>query len=123
MTASVAQHAGLTLDRWARFTWDQRILSIAADANRALRSLEESREASAASGYERMLNMLELTLALADTPGRRRETARLREHVAELFWTLAETAQPERVRRHRSMMRALLGLSRDGVAQISALGL
>ena len=114
--SSPAHHSALSSQRWARFSWDQRILSIAAEANRGLKEVQAGRGDSARSSYERILALLELTAGLERGLGRLREITRLKEFVAGLF--IAERLDPVD---HKAMMRSLLQMSPQGLAQIKLL--
>lgn len=109
-------HSGLSAERWARFSWDQRILSIAAEANRGLKDVEAGRNDSARFSYERILALLELTAGLERGLGRLKEITRLKEFVAGLF-----VAERLDVADHKAMMRSLLQMSPLGLTQIELL--
>ena len=98
-----SNHSGLSRERWARFSWDEQILSIGAEAHRCLKDLKAGRPAAARLSYERILALLELTAALEPGLGRLKETTRLKEFVAGLF-----IAEPLEVVPHEAMMRSLL---------------
>ncbi len=114
--SSPAHHAALSAQRWARFSWDQQILSIAAEANRGLKDVRAGRSDSARSSYERVLTLLELTAGLASGAGRLKEITRLKEFTAGLF-----IAQRLDLADHQAMMRSLLQMSPQGLAQIQLL--
>ena len=114
--SSLSNHAGLSEERWARFSWDQRILSMGAEANRCLKDVKAGRTESARSGYERILALLELTAGSERGMGRLREITRLKEFVAGLF--IAERME---VASHEAMMRSLLQMSPMGLTQIRLL--
>ena len=62
------QHAGLSPDPWARFSFDQQILMIGNEMNRSLQMLINGACEHARRGYERVLQLIDLTVATASTP-------------------------------------------------------
>ena len=113
----MTQHAGLTLDRWARFTHPQRVLMIANEMNRAGRLTGAGDTASRRLAYERILRLADLTIAVAERRSVRRELLRWRDLVATLY--LEDGARPED---HRMAFRALLQQTPESALQINALG-
>ena len=111
-----AQHAGLSLDRWAAFSFDQQILMIGNEMNRAS-SFSADRGAwdHARRGYERVLQLVDLTVT-ALTPTRRRELLRWRELVAALYIG----SEPDRTA-HRRAFRCLLQFTPVASRQIEPL--
>ena len=114
----MTQHSGLTVERWRDFSEAQRILMIGNEMNRAGRLMGAADHASRQLAYERVLRLVDLTVAVAGRRASRRELLRWRDLVAELY--LDETPQPER---HRAAFRTLLRHTPASAAQVAALGL
>ena len=112
----MTQHEGLTPERWARFSHPQRVLMIANEMNRASRLLEDSNSASRRLSYERVLRLVDLTVAVAERRAVRRELLRWRDLVAVLY--LDDNAQPDA---HRAAFKALLQQTPDSAGQINYL--
>ena len=81
----MTQHASLTPERWARFDLDQQILMIANEMNRAASLLAPENRPSLQRTYERVLRLVDLTIATRSRRGLRRELLRWRDLVAELY--------------------------------------
>ena len=81
----MTQHASLTPERWARFDLDQQILMIANDMNRASRLLGPEDRDSLQRTYERVLRLVDLTVATQPRRGLRRELLRWRDLIAALY--------------------------------------
>lgn len=113
----MTQHANLTTERWGRFQHSQRVLMIANEMNRATRLMEHSDVTSRRLAYERVLRLVDLTVAVAERPSVRRELLRWRDLVAVLF--VEEAARPDA---HRAALRVLLQQTPTSAAQISYLG-
>lgn len=111
----MTQHASLSTERWRQFTPDQRLLMIANEMLRVSSSFAPEHADSRQLGYERVLRLADLSIALTERRGLRRELLRWRDLVAELF--LGE-ADPEG---HARVFRALLLLSPAGAGQLRAL--
>ena len=95
------QHASLAPERWARFSLDQQILMIGNEMNRAGKLLDDAPRRLRA--YERVLNLLDLTVATQDRAPLLRELLRWRDLIAALFLS------PEGDReRHEAAFRCLL---------------
>jgi len=107
----VKQHAAMTEERWSRFDLDRQVLMIANEMNRTTRLLADADPQPRRRGYERILRLTDLTIALAPRRTFRREMLRWRDLIAALY--MADTAQPDQ---HRSAFRVLL-LSRPVAAQ------
>jgi hypothetical protein len=113
----MTQHAGLTTKRWGQFPHFQRVLMIANEMNRATRLMGHGDVASRRLAYERVLRLVDLTVAVAERRSVRHELLRWRDLVAAMF--LEEAAQPDA---HRAALRALLQQTPTSAAQISYLG-
>ena len=107
------QHAGMTPERWARFDRDQQILMIANEMNRAKGLLGPQDRDSLRRGYERVLRLLDLTVATRPGRGLRRELLRWRDLVAALY--VAPAPEPQA---HLQAFRALLQLTPAAAKQI-----
>ena len=81
------QHAGLTGARWARFSRDQQVLMIANEMNRARQLLRPEDAELRLQSYERVLRLVDLTVAAQGKPTFRRELLRWRDLVAEMYVT------------------------------------
>ena len=81
----MTQHASLTPERWGRFTLDQQILMIANEMNRASRLLGDEDLGSLRRACERVLRLVDLTVAVQTRRGLRRELLRWRDLVAALY--------------------------------------
>jgi len=113
----MTQHAGLTTDRWRQFEHPQRVLMIANEMSRATRLMGHEDAGSRRLAYERVLRLLDLTVAVAERRSVRRELLRWRDLAAALY--LDDAAQPDA---HRAALRALLQQTPDSASQISYLG-
>lgn len=113
----MTQHSGLTIERWRSFAPAQQLLMIANEMNRVSSSLEPEYEASRLRGYERVLALTDLSIEAAERRALRKELLRWRDLVAHLYATKPDPAA------HAAAFRALLSLSREGRAQLVALGI
>lgn len=109
----MTQHASLTPERWARFDLGQQILMIGNEMNRASGLLDPASLPSLRRSYERVLRLVDLTIATRTRPGLRRELLRWRDLVAELY----VVPRPER-RSHAAAFRCLLQLHPTAAKQI-----
>jgi hypothetical protein len=107
------QHSALTAERWARFTFAQQILSIAAEMLRANSALIPERRAALCNGYERVLRLVDLSIECTDRRGRRRELLLWRDLIAELY--VAPTPDPQA---HGAALRVLLLFTPESAKQI-----
>jgi len=105
------QHAGLTLERWQRFSLDQQLLMIANEMSRASKALELGKIESLQASYERALRLVELTAAGPMRRTFRRELLRWRGVLAELF------LEPGRADQHEIALASLLLFSPATAAQ------
>jgi hypothetical protein len=97
------QHAGLTEERWASFPLDRQILMIANEMHRASKLMTDADTPSRRLAYERVLRLVDLTVAVNDRPALRRELLRWRDLIAALH--AAAEPDPEA---HRALLRSLL---------------
>jgi hypothetical protein len=109
----MTQHASLTPDRWARYSLDQQVLMIANEMQRASGLLDPDRRSSLQLAYERILRLVDLTVAVQTRRSFRRELLRWRDLVAALY--LQGPADPDA---HREAFRSLLYLRPEAARQI-----
>ena len=109
----MTQHAGLTAERWSRFDLDRQILMIANEMNRASRLVGLDDRASLRRTYERVLRLVDLTVATRPRRGLRRELLRWRDLVAALYIS----SEPKAVE-HRQAFRCLLQFTPTAAKQI-----
>lgn len=114
----MTQHSGLTAERWRRFPLAQRILMIGNEMNRAASLMAPADHASRRLAYERVLRLVDLTVAVSERRSSRRELLRWRDVVCELY--VDERPRPDR---HRAALRVLLRHTPGSAAQVAALGL
>ena len=109
----MTQHASLSPERWARFDLDRQILMIANEMNRASGLLRAEDRPSLQRAYERVLRLVDLTVATRPRRGLRRELLRWRDLVAALY--VAPAPEPEA---HATAFRALLRFTPAASKQI-----
>ena len=109
----MTQHASLTPERWARFDLDRQILMIANEMNRASGLLAPESLDSLRRTYERVLRLVDLTVATRSRRGLRRELLRWRDLVAALY--VAPRVSPEP---HAAAFRCLLQLTPTAAKQL-----
>jgi hypothetical protein len=112
----VTQHAALSLDRWRRFDRGQQVLMIANEMLRTSRRMAHEDAEARRLGYERVLNLTDLTIAATDHRSFRRELWRWRDVAAELY--LEALPHPER---HAQALRTLLRLEVGAAKQVALL--
>src|SRR5207244_12394476 len=110
------QHAGLSPERWAAFSLDQQVLMIANEMNRAAKLMAPADRERLRSAYERILQLADLTVQVADRTALRRELLRWRDLVAGLY-----VAAPRRPRSHATALRALLRMTAEPSKQLPLL--
>jgi hypothetical protein len=110
------QHAGLSPDRWAAFSFAQQVLMIGNEMNRCLYHLGLQAWDRARPAYERVLQLVDLTVGLPLTRSRRRELLRWRELVASLYLD----DHPSRDA-HVDAFRCLLRMTSESSRQIAEL--
>jgi hypothetical protein len=114
----VTQHAGLTEERWKRFTLPQQILQIGAEMQRARSLFGPSEGTLLRDCYERALRLTDLTVRVQSNRSLRRELARWRGVVAELY--LRDRPDTDA---HVEAFRALLLLNGESATQLPYLDL
>ena len=112
----MASHAGLSPERWAAFSLDQQVLMIANEMNRAAKLMAPTDHERLRSAYERVLQLIDLTVRSAVRPALRRELLRWRDLVATLY--IAPAADPAA---HATAFRALLRLTPEASKQLPLL--
>jgi len=110
------QHAGLSPDRWASFTFAQQVLMIGNEMNRGLSHLGLMAWGRARPSYERVLQLVDLTVGLPLARSRRRELLRWRDLVAALY--LDDTPSLDA---HVAAFRCLLRMTPESSRQIGEL--
>lgn len=109
----MTQHASLTPERWARFDVDHQILMIANEMNRASGLFAPESAPSLLKTYERVLRLVDLTVATRRRRGLRRELLRWRDLVAALY----VDPQPA-LESHAAAFRCLLQLTPVAAKQL-----
>ena len=109
----MAQHAGLSLERWRGYPRGQQILMIANEMNRASKLLGPGDRERLRGTYERILALTDLTIQVSESRSLRRELLRWRDLVAEQY--IAPEADPPA---HAAIFRALLQLHPEAWAQL-----
>ena len=109
----MTQHAGLTPESWSRFDLDRQILMIANEMNRASRLFQPEDQPSLRRAYERVLRLVDLTVATRPQRGLRRELLRWRDLVATLYVAPDPAADA-----HAQAFRCLLRFTRAASKQI-----
>ncbi|MBI5490180.1 MAG: hypothetical protein HY905_22790 [Deltaproteobacteria bacterium] len=107
------QHADLTEDRWREFDLDRQILMVANEMNRGLHLLEEQDGAGLRRSYERVLRLVDLTVAVQSKTTLRGELLRWRDLVAALYLEPAPSREA-----HRAAFRCLLQFTPEAARQI-----
>jgi len=107
------QHGGLTAQRWASFSFDQQILMIGNEMNRAGKLLVSEAASPLLASYERVLALVDMTVQVQERPARRRELLRWRDLIASLI--IAGTRDPAA---HAAAFRCLLRFTPAASAQI-----
>lgn len=109
----MTQHASMSAESWARFDLDRQVLMIANEMNRASRLFRPQDRASLRRSYERVLRLVDLTVATRPRRGLRRELLRWRDLVAALYVAPESDEQA-----HRQAFRCLLQLTPAASKQI-----
>ncbi len=112
----MTQHAALSPERWRQFDRSQRVLMVANEMQHAARLMRPEDAAARRLGYERVLNLTDLTLAVTDHRSFRRELGRWRDLIAALCVDDA----PE-CARHAAALRVLPQLEPIAARQVALL--
>jgi hypothetical protein len=107
------QHADLTEDRWREFDLDRQILMVANEMNRGFRLLEEADLPGLRRSYERVLRLVDLTVAVQQKDTLRGELLRWRDLAAALYLDPAPSREE-----HRAAFRCLLLFTPAAARQI-----
>jgi hypothetical protein len=107
------QHASLSRERWAQFSFDQQILMIGNEMNRAKRLIELRDLPGLTLAYERVLRLLDLTVEVQRRSTLRRELLRWRDLIAELYLRSEPSAMD-----HIAAFRCLLRFTPVAAQQI-----
>ncbi len=110
------QHAGLSPERWASFPFAQQVLMIGNEMTRGLSHLELQAWDRARPSYERVLQLVDLTVGTPLAQTRRRELLRWRDLVAVLY--LGDVPS---VDAHVEAFRCLLRMTPESARQIAEL--
>jgi hypothetical protein len=110
------QHAGLSPERWASFSFAQQVLMIGNEMNRGLSCLGHQAPDRARPSYERVLQLVDITVALPLARTRRRELLRWRDLVAALY--LDDDVS---IDAHAEAFRCLLRMTPESSRQIAEL--
>jgi hypothetical protein len=110
------QHRSLTPERWAAFPLDRQLLMIANEMNRAGKATGAPDLESQSRSYERVLELVDLTVATRPRRAVMRELLRWRDLVAELY--AADTGSADRAAAHRGAFRCLLQFTPETARQI-----
>lgn len=113
----MTQHASLSPERWSQFGLDRQILMIANEMKRGAALMAASDGRSRGLAYERVLRLLDLTVAVQGKPTLRRELLRWRDLVAALY--IAPEARP---RAHDEAFRCLLRFTPEASRQLRTAG-
>jgi len=108
----MAQHAGLSTEKWASFSLDQQVLMIANEMHRASKLLDAENRDRRRNAYERVLALTDLTIAVNTRRNLRHELLRWRDLAAELF--ISESAQSQQ---HFAALRVLLLFTPEAAKQ------
>jgi hypothetical protein len=101
----MTQHAGLSAERFSRFSRGQQLMTIANEMNRASKLFQPEDRQRLNGAYERVLALADLTVEVNDSRSLRRELLRFRDLVAEQY--VSEAPDPQA---HAVAFRALLQL-------------
>jgi len=110
----MAQHATLTRARWSTFSFDQQILMIANEMNRAGKLTGPDDGLRRANAYERVLALTDLTVQTATRRAVRRELLRWRDLAAALYVQPAANAED-----HDAAWRCLLRFTPEASRQLA----
>lgn len=110
------QHASLSAERWSGFNLDQQILMIGNEMNRARGLLAHRDWARVRSCYERVLQLVDLTVGVQSRRHLRRELLRWRDLIAQLYLS-AEPGREE----HDASFKCLLRFTPAASKQIAPL--
>lgn len=110
------QHAALAVERWAQFSFEDQILMIGNEMNRASRLLELQEWDHLRRCYQRVLQLVDLTVTTTNSRSRRREALRWRELLAALY-----IGDHPSLEAHEALFRCLLRFTPATSSQIPVL--
>jgi hypothetical protein len=110
------QHAGLSPERWASFPFARQILMIGNEMNRGLFHLELQAWDRARPSFERVLQLVDLTVGSPLAQTRRRELLRWRDLVAVLYLDDVPSMDA-----HVEAFRCLLRMTPESARQMAEL--
>ena len=126
----MSQHASLTAERWSAFSFDQQILMIANELNRARKLTSPDDGARLEHAYDRVLYLTDLTIQTAPRRAVRRELLRWRDLIASLYLSAASGGPqgPHYIGMDDDVsplaaLRCLLRFTPEASRQLGALGL
>ncbi len=102
------EHKTLTTDKWRRFPLAKQILMISNELNRAQHWIGRQDTSEVNHCYERALELLYLTIAVADKFTLRKELLRMRDQLALQYINSKKNA-----RANQALFRILLTLDKD----------
>ena len=108
-----AQHGGVTPERWKSFDLSSQILMMANELNRGRKRLESRDPGGAHLCYERILHLVDLTVAMQSRRPLRRELLRWRDLIASLY-----LADDPALEDHLRILRVLLRFTGRSSEQI-----
>lgn len=106
------QHAGLSPERWRTFPLAQQLIMVGNEMLRSTKLCEPDDAGRRINSLERVLALVDLTIAVNDRAPLRRELLRWREVVAGLYVASEHDASA-----HRAALRALLLLTPESAKQ------
>ena len=112
----MAQHASITVEQWSAFSFDQQILAIANELNRARKLQAPGDRARFESACERILHLVDLTIQTGPRPAVRRELLRWRDLIASMYVAAGDETPT-------AALRCLLRFTPAASQQLAALGL
>lgn len=112
----MSQHTSISPERWSAFSFDQQVLMIANELNRARKLTSPADRERLEHSYERVLQLTDLTIQAAPRHAARRELLRWRDLVASLYIASGDVTPSE-------VLACLLRFTPEASRQLSALGL
>ena len=113
----MTQHAGMSDERWTRFSLDQQILMIANEMHRASKLLSPEDSDRRRNTYERVLNLTDVTIRVQTRGPLRRELLRWRDLVAALY--IRRDSEPVA---HIAALKSLLLFTPEAAKQLPFVG-
>jgi hypothetical protein len=107
------QHSGLSEERWKQFPLEQQILMIGNEMNRAGKLFAPEHRERLRLTYERVLRLVDLTVAVNERRSLRKELLRWRDLIAAEYIDSAPSLPA-----HQAAFRCLLQLHPKSASQI-----